>query len=100
MPRQRGRPIAAILNSHWHLDHTTGNPDIRQVYPRAEVYATTAIEGALVGFLGRNRAQADKMLADPKTAGGAQSAAAARALGDRQSRPAATDAAGAQIGAG
>ena len=53
--KQRGRPIAAILNSHWHLDHTTGNPDLRQAYPRAEVYATTAIEGALVGFLGRDR---------------------------------------------
>ena len=64
--KARGRPIAAIINSHWHLDHTTGNYDIRQVYPRAEVYATNAIEGALVGFLGRSRAQADKMLADPK----------------------------------
>ncbi len=65
--RQRGRPVAAIVNSHWHLDHTTGNHDIRQVYPSAEVHATTAIEGALAGFLGRNRAQADKTLADPKT---------------------------------
>ena len=65
--KARNRPIAAIVNTHWHLDHTTGNHDIRQVYPRAEVYATTAIEGALVGFLGRNRAQADKTLADPKT---------------------------------
>lgn len=65
--RARGRPIAAVVNTHWHLDHTTGNHDIRQVYPRAEVYATTAIEGALVGFLDRNRAQTDKLLADPKT---------------------------------
>lgn len=65
--KQRGRPIAAIVNSHWHLDHTTGNYDIRQAYPRAEVFATTAIEGALVGFLGRNRAQVDKTLTDPKT---------------------------------
>ena len=64
--RARGRPIAAILNSHWHLDHTTGNADLRAAYPRAEVYATNAIEGALVGFLGRNREQADKALADPK----------------------------------
>ena len=64
--KARGRPIAAILNSHWHLDHTTGNDDLRAAYPRAPVYATTAIEGALVGFLGRNREQADKMLADPK----------------------------------
>ena len=64
--KARGRPIAAILNSHWHLDHTTGNADLRAAFPKAEVYATTAIEGALVGFLGRNREQADKMLADPK----------------------------------
>lgn len=65
--KQRGRPIAAIVNTHWHLDHTTGNHDIRTVYPRAEVYATTAIEGALVGFLNGNRENGDKVLADPKT---------------------------------
>ena len=65
--RERGRPIAAIVNSHWHLDHTTGNLDIRQAYPAAEVYATTAIEGALIGFLSRNRTQVDKLLADPGT---------------------------------
>jgi glyoxylase-like metal-dependent hydrolase (beta-lactamase superfamily II) len=64
--KQRGRPIAAIVNTHWHLDHTTGNLDIRRAYPQAHVYATTAIEGALVGFLGRGREQADKRLADPK----------------------------------
>lgn len=66
--KARNKPVAAILNTHWHLDHTTGNHDLRQAYPRAEVYATAAIEGALVGFLGRNRAQADKQLADPNEA--------------------------------
>ena len=64
--KERGRPIAAIVNTHWHLDHTTGNLDIRQAYPGGQVYATTAIEGALLGFLGRGRNQADKRLADPK----------------------------------
>lgn len=67
---QRHRPVAAIVNTHWHLDHTTGNDDIRSAYPNARVYASTAIEGALVGFLGRGRAQADKALADPKTPDG------------------------------
>ena len=65
--KERGKPIAAIVNTHWHLDHTTGNYDIRQAYPDAKVYATTAIEGALAGFLNRNREQVDKMLADPNT---------------------------------
>jgi len=65
--KQRRRPIAAIVNSHWHLDHTTGNFDIRQSFPRAKVYASTAIEGALVGFLNKGRAQGDKLLADSKT---------------------------------
>lgn len=65
--RQRGKPIAAIVNTHWHLDHTTGNFDIRTAYPKAQVYATTAIEGALKGFLRRGRERSDKMLDDPKT---------------------------------
>ena len=64
--RSQDKQITAIVNSHWHLDHTTGNLDIRQRYPAAHVYATTAIEGALVGFLARGREQADKRLADPK----------------------------------
>ena len=49
--KARGRPIAAIVNSHWHLDHTTGNWDIRQAFPRVDVYASGALEGALATFL-------------------------------------------------
>jgi len=65
--KARHRPIAAIVNSHWHLDHTTGNWDIRQGYPHVQVFASNAIEGALRTFLKDTRAQTDKMLADPKT---------------------------------
>jgi len=63
--RQRGRPIAAIINSHWHLDHTTGNYDLRQVYPQAKVYASTAIDGALQTFLAKGLSGPDKALTDP-----------------------------------
>ena len=65
--KSRRRPIAAVVNSHWHLDHTTGNWDIRQAYPRVQIYASNALEGALATFLRNSRADTDKMLADPKT---------------------------------
>ena len=51
---------------HWHLDHTTGNWDIRQAYPRVQVYASNALEGALATFLKDGRANTDKMLADQR----------------------------------
>ena len=64
----RHEPIAAVINSHWHLDHTTGNWDIRKAYPHVAVYASSAIDGALATFLKKSRAQ-DRLrtLADPKT---------------------------------
>src|SRR4051812_22093246 len=65
--KARHRPIAAIVNSHWHLDHTTGNWDIRQAYPHVDIYASGALHGALETFLKDTRAQTDGMLADPKT---------------------------------
>ena len=34
--KERGQPIAAIVNTHWHLDHTTGNLDIRQAFPQTK----------------------------------------------------------------
>jgi glyoxylase-like metal-dependent hydrolase (beta-lactamase superfamily II) len=65
--KARRRPIAAVINSHWHLDHTTGNWDVRQAYPRVAIYASSALEGALATFLKDSRADTDKMVADPKT---------------------------------
>ena len=64
---ERARPIAAIVNSHWHLDHTTGNWDIRRAYPQVQVYASDALEGALATYLKKGRTNADKALADPGT---------------------------------
>jgi len=49
--QQQGRPIKAIINSHWHLDHIGGNSRIRSAYPDVRIYASGALEGALKGFL-------------------------------------------------
>lgn len=51
---ERNRPIAAILNTHWHLDHASGNRRLKAVFPNAPVYTTRAVDGAITGFLGRN----------------------------------------------
>src|SRR4051812_44819201 len=26
-------PVVAIVNTHWHLDHVSGNPELRSKYP-------------------------------------------------------------------
>ena len=61
--RGRGRPIAAIFNTHWHLDHSTGNTEIRAAFPDAPLYASHAIEGALTGFLAHSRQSTERALA-------------------------------------
>lgn len=62
---ERKRPIAAIINTHWHLDHSSGNGRLKAEYPKARVYTTAAIDGVLAagGFLARNLEDAKKMLA-------------------------------------
>src|SRR6185503_18890602 len=55
--RQSGKPVRAIINSHWHLDHVGGNLLVRAAFPNADVYATSAIDDALSGFLANYRKQ-------------------------------------------
>jgi glyoxylase-like metal-dependent hydrolase (beta-lactamase superfamily II) len=62
------QPVAAIINSHWHLDHVSGNIPLRARYPDADVYSNgAAIENALATFLARGRESNQKLLADPTT---------------------------------
>jgi glyoxylase-like metal-dependent hydrolase (beta-lactamase superfamily II) len=51
------QPVAAIVNSHWHLDHVGGNVLLREKYPSVRVYASGAIEDAMHGFLANYHAQ-------------------------------------------
>jgi glyoxylase-like metal-dependent hydrolase (beta-lactamase superfamily II) len=66
--KSRNQPVAAILNTHWHLDHSSGNRRVKAVYPQAKVYTTTAVDRAIGpgGFLTRNAAAARERTPDPK----------------------------------
>jgi glyoxylase-like metal-dependent hydrolase (beta-lactamase superfamily II) len=54
--REQNRPITAIINSHWHLDHVGGNVRLRAAFPDVRVYASSAIDAARRGFLADYRA--------------------------------------------
>lgn len=64
----RGQPVIAIINSHWHLDHVSGNIPLRERWPGAVVYANdTALRKALAGFLQKGLESNRKIVADPAT---------------------------------
>ncbi len=71
--RAVGKPVVAVVNTHWHLDHTTGNRELLSAHPRARLLATDAVSGALTGFLAaapqraRDRA-ADQTLSEDERA--------------------------------
>src|ERR1044072_6529507 len=61
--RARGRPIAAIFNTHRHLDHSTGTKELRADCPAAPLYARNARDGRLTGFFVAHRRGAERALA-------------------------------------
>jgi glyoxylase-like metal-dependent hydrolase (beta-lactamase superfamily II) len=70
--REQDRPIAAIINSHWHLDHVGGNPRLRAAFAVIPVYASAAIDDARSGFLAEYRAHLTSELAQPAKGADAQ----------------------------
>lgn len=64
--KARNKPIAAIVNTHWHLDHTGGNAEIRAAFPGIPIISSNAVDGALTGFFPRSRAGAEAHIASGK----------------------------------
>lgn len=63
----RKRPVVAIINSHWHLDHISGNPALREAFPGAAVYShEPALAEALAGFLAKGAQSNRDRLAEGK----------------------------------
>lgn len=59
-----GMTPVAIINTHWHLDHVSGNPALKAEFPGIKVYGTSAIDGALTGFLAKSAESSRKALAE------------------------------------
>lgn len=59
-----GMTPVAIINTHWHLDHVSGNPALKAAFPDIKVYGTSAIDGALSGFLAKSAEASRKALAE------------------------------------
>jgi glyoxylase-like metal-dependent hydrolase (beta-lactamase superfamily II) len=63
---KKNTAIVAVINSHRHLDHVSGNIGLRQAYPGIKVYASGAINDAPTGFLAKSAESSRQMLATGK----------------------------------
>lgn len=59
---RNGKTPAAVINTHWHLDHIGGNLLVRQRFPKATILASDALAAARKGFLAGYRDELAKVI--------------------------------------
>lgn len=64
--RERGQPLVAVLNTHWHLDHLGGNAMLREAAPALRAYAAPAVRDAVRRRMPASAADLERMKADPQ----------------------------------
>lgn len=64
--RTSGRPLRAVLNTHWHLDHLGGNAMLRDAIPGLRAHAAPAVRDAVRRRMPASAADLERMKADPQ----------------------------------
>jgi glyoxylase-like metal-dependent hydrolase (beta-lactamase superfamily II) len=64
--RASGRPLVAVLNTHWHLDHLGGNAMLRDAAPGLRAWAAPAVRDAVRRRMPASAADLERMKADPQ----------------------------------
>ena len=59
---RNGKSPAAVINTHWHLDHIGGNLVVRQRFPKVTILASDALAAARKGFLAGYRDELSKVI--------------------------------------
>lgn len=64
--KQRARAVTGIVNTHWHLDHTSGNAAIKREHDGAKVYTSRAVERMIRDVWPGSLARSEAYLANNK----------------------------------
>jgi glyoxylase-like metal-dependent hydrolase (beta-lactamase superfamily II) len=68
--KERGAPLRAVVNTHWHLDHVGGNAPLRRAASALRSHGSAALRDAVNERMPRSNAELQQLAADPATDAG------------------------------